>query len=368
MKTAAIFTFQWSDNFGTVLQAYALQTAIQSIGLEATIVPLMPSSAVGIKRFLGCGLHATCVKWRKLLSAAERDRRAKFDSFRKRFFNYGNAMHLSFPECRRHSFKENILVFGSDNIWAPDVVRLGEEQGNVFYGKAISHPAKIAYAVSAGGDLRKNPLKGNVAAEVRASGFKAISCREESTVEALKSCGIEAIHVPDPTLLLDSRDWDYVEDASLCPQGEYYFGYDLGHKNSLSVAQICADLASENGCDFKVCYPNDWRRTISAGCAPSPQQWIALLRHAKGVITNSFHGVMFSVIFSRPFVFVPIEGEKSTLNTRAMGFLSYVGGQERALGAGSGVAEILNRQPEFDCLEMYRSKGFDFLRKNFGLD
>ena len=367
MKTAAIFTFQWSDNFGTVLQAYALQTAIQSIGLEATIVPLMPSSAVGIKRFLGCGLHATCVKWRKLLSAAERDRRAKFDSFRKRFFNYGNAMHLSFPECRRHSFKENILVFGSDNIWAPDVVRLGEEQGNVFYGKAISHPVKIAYAVSAGGDLRKNPLKGNVAAEVRAGGFKAISCREESTVEALKSCGIEAVHAPDPTILLDIADWNRVEDASLCPKGEYYFGYDLGHKNGRSIVEICSELAKKSDCEFKVCYPNDWCRTISSGCAPSPQQWVSLLRHAKGVVTNSFHGVMFSVIFSRPFVYVPIEGEKTTLNARALGFLSHVGGLDRVLDDNCDVPRIMKQKPTFPSIEAFRSLGFDFLMKNFGL-
>ena len=367
MKTAAIFTFQWSDNFGTVLQAYALQMALRKLGLDSSIVPLIPDTMCGIKRFMGRNLEACIIKWKRILTPSERDRRRKFGAFRHEFFNYSVKGLLPFGRCAGHRFDEDWLVFGSDNIWAPDVVQVGETQGDVFYGKSIKHPRKIAYAPSAGGDLRQSPHMDDAVECVRAAGFKAISCREDSTVAALKAAGIDAVCCPDPTLLLDAEDWRAVEDASACPSGDYYFGYDLGHDNERSVADICGDLAAADSSQACVCYPNDWKRTIAVGCAPTPQQWLALINHAKGIVTNSFHGVMFAIIFHRPFVFVPIVGENDRLNARAFGIIERLKAENCIYQRGCSVCEQLYRcRIDDSALSAFRQTGIEYLKQALG--
>ena len=368
MKTAAIFTFQWSDNFGTVLQAYALQAYLKKIGLDSSIVPLVPDTMYEFKKYFGRSIDACLIKWRRLLSSCERDRRNKFAAFRQKFFEYRIKGLLPFSQCAGHEFLEDLLVFGSDNIWAPDVVQIGEAQGDVFYGKSIRHPRKIAYAPSAGGDLRSSPHRDVVAECIRSAGFKAISCREDSTVAVLRDAGLSAVRCPDPTMLLKAKDWRDIADSSACPTGEYYFGYDLGHCNERSIAGICADLAETDSAQYRVCYPNDWKRTLESGCAPTPQQWLALIDNAKGIVTNSFHGVMFSIIFNRPFVFVPIVGEYERLNARAYGIIDRLKAENCIYHKGCSVGELLSRcRVNAELLSEFRKTGIDYLESALGV-
>lgn len=365
MKTASIFTFQWSDNFGTVLQAYALQEAIRSLGVEADIVPLTPDTQCGIRRFIARTPKALLIKWTRLLASWERDRRAKFNSFRLKFFTYESKGRLSFKRCTTHHFLADYLVFGSDNIWAPDVVQIGQAQGNVFYGKSICHPNKIAYAPSTAGTLADSRHRNRVIEDIRSAGFSAISLRERENVEFFAEHGIDAQLVPDPSLLLDADTWGAVLDDSLCPESSYYFGYDLGHRNEETVSQVIDSLCAKDGSHKLVCYPNDWERTLHKGVAPSPQQWLALIGKAKGIVTNSFHGVMFSIIFNRPFVFLPIVGEYATLNVRARGILEELNAQSHIWTRGCTLASTMATPIDGEVVQRFRRLGLDYLKRSF---
>lgn len=364
MKTASIFTFQWSDNFGTVFQAYALQEVIRSLGVRANIVPLAPDTQCGIRRFVGRTPKALLIKWTWLLASWERDRRAKFNSFRTKFFNYEREGLLSFKKCATYHFDSDYLVFGSDNIWSPDV-QVGQAQWNVFYGKSICHPNKIAYAPSTAGRLADSRHWNRVIEDIKSAGFSAISLREQENVRFFAEHGIDAQLVPDPSLLMDADAWGEVMDDSLCPENGYYFGYDLGHQNEETVNQVIDSLSAKDGSQKLVCYPNDWKKTLHKGVAPSPQQWLALVGKAKGVVTNSFHGVMFSIIFNRPFIFLPIVGEYATINVRAKGILDELNAQSHIWMRGRSISETMASPIDRAVVQRFRKQGLDYLKRSF---
>ena len=326
MKSVGILTYQWYDNYGTVLQAYALQTALKKLGYDAHQVPLVLREST-IKRYFAKSLRGTLMKWNKVMMERGNRWRDGFAVFRREFFDYGGLAAMTFSEALRHDFTEDVLVFGSDNIWSFWCYGLDEPMGRLFTGVGINHPHKIVYAASTGGDISTHPQVGEGLARIKSAGFRCISLREPLNINTLARYGIEAVHVPDPTLLLTADDWTAIEDDTLVPDEPYIFGYDLGHPGKISVHEACRQEAAENGLRVMIPYPKRWFRDSNVACYPTPRQWIALVRHAERVVTDSFHGVIFSLSFNRPFRFLEIggDGEHQSLNLRAREIMKLVG-------------------------------------------
>lgn len=365
MKTALIFTLQWSDNYGTVLQAYALQQALKSLGVQGVVAPVYPESDGLTRRFVGRSLSATVHKWRNLYWKSRRS--GWFSDFRRRYFDYGGLSPIVRTKISKCDFScFDALVFGSDNIWGAEN-RIDGRDAEVFFALGIRHGNKIAYAPSSGGNLMIDPLRNVVVDLVRRGGFRKISCREQSSVTAFLEAGILSVRVPDPTLLVSAVDWHQIEEpidgASAC-----VFGYDLGHVNERRVRDVCLTLADGDGRKMSVCYPNDWSKNEKQGIPMTPGQWVWRVRSARCVVSNSFHGVVFSIIFHKPFLYLPISGEKSRQNGRADEMLDLCGLQARRLESGRDCKAQMESEINWDLVEErlkpFREKGFDFLREN----
>lgn len=332
MKSVGIITFQWYDNYGTVLQAYGLQETVRELGCDARIVPLRIHERHGVFRILSKTFKGLCLNSRKYVIERILARHIKFMRFRDKYFRYlGNEKYF-FEEAISRKWDEDALIFGSDNIWSPWCTSLDDVMGDLFYGSGIEHDRKIAYAASTAGYLRSHPRCDELLNRIQGAHFKSISLREQINVDLFNENGIKAEFAPDPTLLLPRKEWESVgKEPTGSDLSPYIFGYDLGHSGSIPIFEACSILAHAGKLAIKMPYPKHFWRDRRVACYPGPEEWLGWIRCSSGVVTNSFHGLIFSIIFNRPFVFVPIVGEDDSLNMRSQELLRFFGAENRIL-------------------------------------
>ena len=228
MKSALIITFQWFNNYGTVLQAYALQTTLESLGVNANILPLQIRES-WLRRLLAKTLSGTIEKLNKYIQERGNKWRNGFDAFRKAYFNYGQYKPTSFDDAIKCNYDEkDVLVFGSDNIWSLGCIDFDGAMSGVFLGDRIVHRRKVVYAASTAGDITLQEKFAQALERIKRSCFSAISLRERINVKTFSQYGLNAELVPDPTILLTSSQWETIEKKKGRMEKNYVFGYDLG--------------------------------------------------------------------------------------------------------------------------------------------
>lgn len=370
MKNIGIFTFQWFDNYGTVLQAYALQTCLKGLGHNAHIVPLSSNHLKGLRRFMS---KTPWGAWQKLMTflwEGGNRRQNMYNKFRQMHFDYSRSP-LSFTEALSTIWSEDVLVWGSDNIWSPWCVWPDDQpMSKVFFGDGIVHKRKLAYAASTGALFERHPKCREVLARIKQAGFEAIGLREMANVGFFRENGIDVVHTPDPSLLMTREMWGAYECDDLVPGSQYVFGYELGHLVKFSVRECCEEIASGQPLKVLIPYPKKFWRDRDVACHPDPFEWIALLSHATYVVTDSFHGVMFSLIFHRPFIFLSAHDEDGRVNMRANEILKKVGLISRVLPENAEKRDLLELMstpidwPKVDAiLEGFRKEGIEFLKR-----
>lgn len=294
-RRTAIVTWTSHRNYGTYLQAYALQHVISGLGCQNRI--LDDSTIIGgfaKKRF-------SPVRWLKNLSwlypsRAEFNRRhqsalLEYEAFRIRHMDVDSHWHA---ESERPSGYD-IYIAGSDQIWSPNV------PFSDYYYLAGFDGRKVAYAPSFGAsdipDAHLDRISGLVAE------FESLSVREPSAAVRLEErLGLKARVVSDPTLLLNASQWDSLlaEDGiGEENTGERYALCYLLTYNSEYLSYIRRYCASK-GLKLKVLTVNE--KMMGAGdedVYTGPVGFIDAVRKAEVVFTDSFHGSIFSILYSR---------------------------------------------------------------------
>lgn len=230
---------------------------------------------------------------------------------------------LSYEELCESDFDK--IIVGSDVVWSQkkgefNTVRfLNFKLKNVFL--------KYSYAASFASDyIPKENVK---MIKKSLSDFKKISVRENSTIELLKSNGIEKVeHVCDPTLLLSNKEWENYSKKPKNIPNNFIFVYLLGKslKQRNEIKQFSKELGiplvsipHANG-EFDVVDTN----FADYNCdACSPEEWIWLIRNANYVITDSFHGIVFSTIFEKKFIGLARESS-TNINNRMIDYLKTI--------------------------------------------
>ena len=190
----------------------------------------------------------------------------------------------------------DVYVSGSDQIFNPsgavykDVYFLNFQKGNA---------RKVAYGASFGVDSVSKEYADSIAPCL--NDFDALSCREQSGCDIIKNiCGRESQHVIDPTLLLEKEDWEKIMVRPKC-KGKYIFIYDLnGGQNLIRIAKEIADkinckIICLTSCVYRFYHVD--KQLYDAG----PAEFVGWIHDAEYVITDSFHGTVFSIIFNKPF-------------------------------------------------------------------
>lgn len=296
MAEAGIITFLHNNNYGSALQAYALQRVVRELGYECIHLDYRPDRKEKIRNLLTSGNSP------RLVLEGMRKRGVMADQSGARIKSeaipafYARRMKLSAPcrngkELRERSRDCDLLLCGSDQIWNP--VWLNPAYFLTFAEKGKT---KIAYAASLG--VSRLPKEAKIRKIRRwTEGFRAVSVREQEGAELLeKMTGRKAAVMPDPVCLLSAEEWAGI--AGKTPEGEpYLLCYFIG-ENPAYWDRVRA-LQQETGLRVLVLpvtaesYRSGYELLDGAG----PEEFLAAVRSAARFCTDSFHGLVFGTVF-----------------------------------------------------------------------
>ena len=312
-----ILTFHWATNYGAVLQAFALQTYLLTQGHDCKIIDYVPCNYK--KTLFRCFLTRFPLNiFRNLLDYNKESRMDRFRQSHLRLTrNYGSLAELQKdpPDC-------DVYVCGSDQIWNPSFTRRGEGKVTLSYFLDFGGEQKrrLAYAASFGCTSYPADLIDIIKAPLQR--FKALGVRENTGLAILDKIGIsDTSLVPDPTMLLRLEDYKGLLPKSETTAVDSVFVYAL-HSGQKTIQEIRCHLEERN------------KQTIqytgfNSHSSLSVEEWLAAIARSKAVVTNSFHGVIFSILFEKPFVAVSVEGHGSGMNDRINTLLGNLGLEER---------------------------------------
>jgi hypothetical protein len=324
-----IMTFWLSeDNYGQILQCYALQKYLRDAGHDAYLIRYDHRNDYIkisfwrkiVKVFNPIKLYKYLLnKKMKMVDIYEKKNNPRnFNNFRSKYIIQSEKIYYSYKELVESPPEADVYIVGSDQVWNT----FGRQLGNTinviraylldFGDKSIK---RIAYAVSFG----KEELDSNSIAVFTPllKKFNYISVREKSGVDICKKCGIDnAEWVPDPTLLLDISTYQslYKDETISKVKIPYCLLYFVGVKFNLSIQSIY-NWAKEKGLEIIYISANLQQDKYKKYYATIPE-WLYLLEHAEYVLTNSYHASIFSILFKRKFAVAPIEGFLKGTNSR----------------------------------------------------
>lgn len=280
-----ILTFHNADNYGAVLQCYALQETLKTLcpDDEVCVVDYRNPAIEKSYRVLGLRRSIPGSITQFLYAPAQMKKRRQFSTFRRKFLSVGSS-HLN---------DYNAIFYGSDQIWNPELT----ETDFVYFGKNFNG-IKIAYGASDGGEIKiTEELKKML------DDFSSVSCRERSLSEKVSEIMGQIIPaVCDPVFLLPKDEWLKIAEKP-CEQN-YILAYKISENFDFDdeVERTASRLGKKA---VQIVYIKSLRKFfckkqhLAEGI--SVERFLGYIASADLVITTSFHGTAFSIIFERPF-------------------------------------------------------------------
>lgn len=291
----------YDDNFGTLLQAFALQHYIEKLGLKIPIIKYHRS----LQHVANESIFFRALRYKPLTiikhllnRKAVLLRKKAFDDFRNSFLYFDESEdYYRDSDLSNLSLKYDVLVCGSDMMWS------AEFRADWKYYMLGFMPKKksIAYSPSFG----KNSLSSDEVAFARQylNGINYLSCRESKGVELLDSLfGLNANLTVDPTLLLIKNEWQsIINDSSRLIEEKYILTYSFlgtkkhGRQKVFNQLNKISNLVILSGAEGK------FKKYEYKGYA-GPIEFLKLYRDSSFIVTDTFHGMLFAIIFEKPFV------------------------------------------------------------------
>lgn len=297
-------------NYGGIMQAWALQQVLKRMGHQPVTIdrqPDQPSFAYKAARLAyragkkAIGKRKAPINFEKHLPTILQHTQAFIDQH----ITMSEPLY-STQQLRDHFDRENYdaVIVGSDQTWRP---RYSPNIYNYFLDFLEDKKIlRIAYASSFGVDEWEFTDEQTKRCATLAKQFDAISVREDTGVELCrKYLGVESTHVLDPTLLLNKADYlQIIGQERLNDQTHGVFTYFLDKTpDKLALAQRVSEQLNEPIYACQAQYGmNDDRRDIADCILSDIRDWLAGITNARLVLTDSFHGSVFAILFQKPFV------------------------------------------------------------------
>lgn len=352
-----IITFHRAVNYGAVLQAYALQEVVAGLGAQPEIIDYRNEKIEKIySPFSMGGNKIKALAWMLLCGGIKRRRKKKFRRFVEKYLHMSQTVYYDNESLRQSQQIYDAFITGSDQVWNTECADFDPA---FFLTFVQDERKKNSYAASFG--FSEIPQGFEEEYRHRLSGFCNISVRESSGRDILKNLTGRDVSVAlDPTLLLSRENWAAV--ARDIPQKGYILLYTL--LRSDEAVAYARRLSKEKG--LPVVFLNErWfgNRDFTHITCASPEEFLGYFKHADYVVTNSFHGTVFSIIFNRPFVsdiHVKREGVPGK-NDRSEQLLCSLGLSERILSGKIRIDDKIDWESIEKTLDGLRWKSFEYL-------
>lgn len=333
-----IITFWWTtDNYGQLLQCYALQKYLRNLGHDAYLIRYdnrndynyikSPLFIKVLKAFNPVLLYRYLkhkIDSKKSIKETNLHNR-HFEDFRNKYIVQSEKIYKSYAELKENPPEADVYIVGSDQIWNFSFYK------NVFQCKNLIHAyfldfgkiqtKRISYAAS----WSCSNLHLDIIEEIRPliKNFNYVSVREKNGIELCKKCGYKnAKFAPDPTLLLCAQDYRkiYQENNIRENNKPYILLYMLNNKCNFNINRIYK-FAKEKKLEVLYVTGNSKNDKYKKTFATIPE-WLYLVDNAEYVITNSFHCCVFSLIFKKKLGIIPLTHKFSQMNERIHNLLS----------------------------------------------
>ena len=312
-------TQSFGDNYGAVLQAYALSTCIRELGCDPNIIrykvegEYVNHSAPIVKRLQSTlfnpnmSLHGK--KTLVMNKVLRRSVSPVFSDFTKKYLQFYNEEYLTNTQLKDNPPPFDAFVTGSDQVWNP-VIHGNKNDPGYFLDFVPEGINRIAYAPSMGVDKIpencKSDLKGYL------DKFAHLSIREKSGADIIKECcGMDIPVMLDPTMLLNAEQWDKVAVKPQNLPEKYIFCYKFG--KSKKMDKTIRQISKEYKLPI-VAAPASPEVKFKADYSIGPAEFLGAIKNATLVCADSFHATVFSVIYKTPFFIFPRHSETGKIN------------------------------------------------------
>lgn len=301
-----ILTIHTAFNYGAMLQAFALQTAITKLGYNVQIIDYYPKDEEKNNMLRELTLNPKQIA-KYIYARINPDIQKKirrFNAFRNQMqltqrYYEKNELYLNPPEF-------DVYIVGSDQMWNCE-----RNFDSFMFLDFVNGKRKISYAPSFG--TKSIPEEYSAKLKKHLSAFQSISVRENDGVNIIKNAtGLKATQVLDPTFLLSKDDWSQLAAK---PQfnGDYILVY--GFSKSIEFVQLIKSVKERYkmpvvAIAIGIHFPFDVDNSLKN---VGPLEFLALFRDAKVICTDSFHGLAFSIHFRKPFFTIPHPTRNSRL-------------------------------------------------------
>jgi len=366
-----ILTHPLKSNYGGILQNYSLQTVLKRMGHDVKTINIG-------KKFDTSGWIISLLKYpvKKIINPKIKPPLTKrqtaiieqnIDMFIKKHISTTESLKkINRNIIDKYSFE--VLIVGSDQVWRPNYVSNIQNMFLKFLGN--SGIKRIAFAASFGVDYWTFSKKQEIQCAKEAKKFKAISVREKSGIYLCEMyLNVKAEHIMDPTILLTKNEYESLIDKQIInkqvkKQLTVYI-LDLTKEKQDIIQKVTAAL------NLSIIHINnhavkDPTKNYKERIVPPIESWIAGFSNADYVITDSFHGTIFSIIFNKPFITL---SNKTRGLTRITSLLNCFNLEKQMI---TNEIDILNIDNLFNIdftsvnkiLEIEKTKAIQFLKNN----
>ena len=316
MKKVALITICYGQNFGNRLQNYALQKIITNLGFDCFSIEHKPlinkksnflvSKIRSWKSLTKAEIISDIIRIMKIRFPVinkkyKNNKKIRSESFKKFIDNYLNIM----SESDYNKIKFDYVILGSDQIWNP----FGDGLDSFYYQNNYNPSQIIPYAASFG--VETIPDEYLMFYRKMLGNYLNCSVREISGKKLYETItGKLAKVVLDPTLLLERNDWEKLTKSEFI-KSDYIFAYFLGLKDFRVLNQI-KEYAKNKGYDFVLCADDNGFYGLG------PIEFLKYIKNSEMVITDSYHGLIFSLVFHKEFKFIQRNVKKclNNMNSR----------------------------------------------------
>lgn len=326
-----ILSYHNSINYGATLQIYALKKTLEKLGADVSVIDYRVISSeysnFSLKNTIkSVGYPRAFVKFVYYHIVAKKNvkvKNEKFEEFKNE--NFKLTKHFNSIEEFVNENNFDIVICGSDQIWNPEITNGFDRMMFCdFYSNKIG---KYSYAASVGDvNLISNEEK-KIEFLKLIKNFNSIAVREEDLANFIsQNSALNPLVTLDPTLLLDAEEYKSVENTYKSKE-KYILVYQLArYPRLMQVAQL---LAKEENLKIVEIINNPYVLPFNKNMlfSASPSEFLNLINNAEYVITNSFHGTAFSIIYKKNFYTVA----SRTRNSRIINILNTLGLSNRLL-------------------------------------
>ena len=361
----AVLTYNLGMNYGGILQSYALIETLKNLGYEPELLYIKTKYKYNWK-----GL----IKKHLLSNFLNRYNNLKYEDkiYKNTFYFIDKYINPKTKPLETNSDFINITknhydayIVGSDQVWR---AKMFKYINYAFFGFVKSdEPIFLSYAASFGVDTWEYTEEETLKYKKQIQRFSGVSVREDSGVNLCKKYfDVEANHVIDPTMLLSINEYKQLIQNENEPKHKGKFLNYILDENTEKTELINMISKEINKKSFKINAKFQNSKNIEEMVYPTVTSWLKGFEDAQYVITDSFHGCVFSIIFNKPFI---VYGNKQRGMARFNSLLKMFELEDRLILSKNDISvELINKTIDWNVvnkkLTLLKKRALDYLTYN----